>query len=48
MFVTTGLFAVFRVQLWGVGGISWGGGLCPVMLVVCLIEPTSSMVWTGP
>ena len=25
MFVTTGLFALFRVQLWGVGGISWGG-----------------------
>lgn len=27
MFVTTGLFAVFRVQLWGVGGISWGGSM---------------------
>ena len=44
VFVATCLFAVFRVRLWGVGGISWGV-LCPVMLVVCLID--QPVLWCG-
>ena len=44
MLVTTGLFAVFRVRLWGVG-VEVGGVICPVMLVVCLID--QPVLWCG-